>query len=78
MGAAGTDAAIETADVALMSDDLSKVPWLIGHARHTVTVIRQNVIFALSVKALFLILALLVLPSLYMTLRHRAPTDAEV
>jgi Cd2+/Zn2+-exporting ATPase len=68
MGAAGTDAAIETADVALMSDDLSKVPWLIGHARHTVSVIRQNVIFALSVKALFLILALAGVSTLWMAI----------
>ncbi len=68
MGAAGTDAAIETADVALMSDDLSKVPWLIGHARHTVTVIRQNVIFALSIKVLFLILALAGVSTLWMAI----------
>jgi Cd2+/Zn2+-exporting ATPase len=56
MGAAGSDAAIETADIALMSDDLSKLPWLIRHSRHTLAVIRQNIGFSLSVKALFVVL----------------------
>jgi Zn2+/Cd2+-exporting ATPase len=56
MGAAGSDAAIETADIALMSDDLSKLPWLIRHSRRTLSVIRQNIGFSLAVKALFVIL----------------------
>ena len=56
MGAAGTDAAIETADVALMSDDLGKLPWLIRHSRRTMSVIRQNVVFSLAVKLVFVIL----------------------
>lgn len=56
MGAAGTDAAIETADVALMSDDLSRLPWLIRHSRRTLRIIRQNIAFSLSVKATFLVL----------------------
>jgi len=58
MGAAGSDAAIETADVALMSDDLAKVPWLIAHSRRTVAIVRQNISLSLSVKALFVILTL--------------------
>lgn len=53
MGAAGSDAAIETADIALMSDDLEKLAWLINHSRHTVNVIKQNVGFSLAVKAAF-------------------------
>ncbi len=56
MGAAGSDAAIETADIALMADDLSKLPWLIKHSRRTLAIIRQNIIFSLAVKALFVVL----------------------
>lgn len=58
MGAAGSDAAIETADIALMSDDLSKLPWLIQHSRRTLAIIRQNITFALAVKAIFVVLTL--------------------
>ncbi len=56
MGAAGSDAAIETADVALMADDLAKLPWLIRHSKRTLAVIRQNIVLSLSVKALFVVL----------------------
>ncbi|MCK0166165.1 cation-translocating P-type ATPase [Jannaschia sp. S6380] len=53
MGAVGSDAAIETADIALMTDDIGKVPWLVGHSRRTMGVIRQNIALALATKALF-------------------------
>ena len=53
MGAIGSDAAIETADVALMTDDISRLPWLVRHARRTLTIIRQNIAFSLGVKAVF-------------------------
>jgi Cd2+/Zn2+-exporting ATPase len=56
MGAIGSDAAIETADVALMTDDISKLPWLVHHAKRTLAVIRQNIVFSLGVKALFMVL----------------------
>ena len=56
MGAVGSDAAIEAADVALMSDDLSRLPWLIHHSRRTMAIIRQNVVLSLAVKALFVLL----------------------
>jgi len=56
MGAAGSDAAIEAADIALMSDDLSKLAWLIRHSRRTLAIVRQNVALSLGIKALFVIL----------------------
>ena len=58
MGAVGTDAALETADVALMSDDLLAVAWLIRHSRRTLAVIRQNIVASLGVKAVFVVLTL--------------------
>ncbi|MFA6929676.1 MAG: heavy metal translocating P-type ATPase [Lentisphaeria bacterium] len=68
MGAAGTDAAIETADIALMSDDLSRIPWLIHHSRHVMHVIRQNIAFALGVKAIFMLLAFAGAATLWMAI----------
>ena len=56
MGAAGSDAAIETADIALMADDLAKLPWLIEHSRRTLAIIRQNIAFSLAVKIVFVVL----------------------
>ena len=56
MGAIGSDAAIEAADVALMSDDLHQLPWLIAHSRRTLSIIRQNIVLSLAVK--FVIVAL--------------------
>ena len=58
MGAAGTDTAIETADVALMQDDLGKIAEAIVLGRRTLRIIQANIIFALVVKAVFLVLAL--------------------
>jgi Cd2+/Zn2+-exporting ATPase len=52
MGGAGTDTALETADIALMADDLDKLPFLIRLSRQTLTIIRQNITFSLAVKAL--------------------------
>ena len=48
-----------------MSDDLSKLPWLILHSRRTLAIIRQNIIFSLAVKALFVILTLAGFASLW-------------
>lgn len=58
LGAAGTDQALETADVALMGDDLRLVPHLVRLSRWAMAVVRQNVAAALLVKGLFLALAL--------------------
>jgi Cd2+/Zn2+-exporting ATPase len=57
MGATGTDAALETADVVLMADDLRKLPYAIKLSRKTLSVIRQNIILALGIKAVFLVAA---------------------
>lgn len=53
MGAVGSDAAIETADIALMTDDIGKVSWLIAHSRRTMGIIRQNIGLSLATKAAF-------------------------
>jgi len=58
MGAAGTDTAIETADVALMDDDLRKLPHFIRLSRDTASVLRQNIALAIGIKAVFFTLAL--------------------
>lgn len=58
MGAAGSDTALETADIALMSDDLSRLPWLIRHSRRTLAIIQANITFALVVKFIFVALTL--------------------
>ncbi|HEY7608097.1 MAG TPA: heavy metal translocating P-type ATPase [Alphaproteobacteria bacterium] len=65
MGAIGSDAAIETADIALMTDDVGKLPWLVRHARRTLAVIRENIAFSLGVKAAFLILTFAGMASLW-------------
>ena len=54
MGASGADAAVETADVVLMSDSLMKVPEAITRGRRTRAIVVQNIVFALGVKGLFL------------------------
>ncbi|MEO4012646.1 heavy metal translocating P-type ATPase [Pseudomonas rossensis] len=54
MAAAGTDTAIETADVALMDDDLRKIPTFIRLSRQTSSILKQNIALALLIKAIFL------------------------
>ena len=56
MGGAGTDAALETADVALMADDLEKLPYTIALSRKTLAIIKQNISFAILVKIAALLL----------------------
>ena len=57
MGAAGTDVALETADIALMADDLTKLAFAIRLSRRTLGIIKQNVALSLAIKAVFLVLA---------------------
>ena len=56
MGALGSDAAIESADVVLMDDKPSKLPLAIAIARRTVRIVRENITFALAVKIGILVL----------------------
>lgn len=58
MGVAGSDTALETADVALMDDDLRKLPAFIRLSRRTSTILIQNITLALGIKAVFLALAI--------------------
>jgi Cd2+/Zn2+-exporting ATPase len=57
MGAAGTDVALETADVALMQDDLPKLAEAIVLSRSAERIIKQNVLVSLLIKGLFVLLA---------------------
>jgi len=59
MGRGGSDVAIESADVVLMSDDLAKLPWLVAHARRTLRILRQNIAFSILVKVVFAALTVL-------------------
>jgi Cd2+/Zn2+-exporting ATPase len=66
MGAAGSDTALETADVALMDDDPRKLAEFIRLSRRTAAILRQNIVLALGIKAVFLVLAVLGSATLWM------------
>lgn len=66
MGAMGTDTAIETADVALMDDDLRKIPVFVRLSRRTHSILVQNIAFALGIKMLFLALTLFGIGTMWM------------
>ncbi len=57
LGGISSGAAIESADIVLMADDLSALPWIIRHSRRTLGLIRENIILALATKAVVLVLA---------------------
>lgn len=65
MGVAGSDTAIETADIALMSNDLMKLPWVIRLSRRTLRIIQQNIWFSLVVKGIFVVLTFIGLATLW-------------
>ena len=67
MGAAGSDVAIETADVALMQDDISKLPYLLALSHKTMGIIKQNITLAIAVKLLCVVLAVLGIITLMMS-----------
>ena len=66
MGALGSDAAIEAADVVLMDDNPSKIAQAVQIARRTLCIARENICFAISIKVLVLILATLGLATMWM------------
>jgi Cd2+/Zn2+-exporting ATPase len=66
MGAAGSHVALETADVVLMSDDLGQVAETIRRSRRTVRIVKENITFALGIKAVFLVLAVVGKATLWM------------
>jgi Cd2+/Zn2+-exporting ATPase len=66
MGVSGTDAALETADVVLMGDDIKKLPLLLGLCSRAMTVVRQNITLAVIVKAVFLVLSISGVATLWM------------
>lgn len=68
MGAAGTDAAIETADIALMQDDLAKIAETVRLGRRTLGVIRFNIVFSLALKLVFLAATLVGYASLWLAI----------
>ncbi|MDQ3019188.1 MAG: heavy metal translocating P-type ATPase [Bacteroidota bacterium] len=68
MGGAGSDAAIQTADITLMNDNLRLIPFLIKLSRKTMTTIKFNTIFAISIKIIFILLAVFELSNLVMAI----------
>jgi len=66
MGVAGSDAALETADVALMADELLKIPYALRLSRATVRNVRANIAFSIGLKAVFMVLAVMGMATLWM------------
>jgi Zn2+/Cd2+-exporting ATPase len=78
LGGISSGAAIETADIILMGDDLRRLPWLIRHSRATLARIRQNIALALITKAIVLLLALFGLANLWMAIAADVGTSLVV
>ena len=65
MGSLGSDAAIEAADVVLMDDDIQKIASVVKISRKTLKIVKQNIVFALAVKAVVLIMGALGLANMW-------------
>lgn len=68
MGGIGTDVSLEAADIVLVSDEVSKIPWSIKLSRRTLQIIKQNIIFSLGLKALFILLVFFGISTLWMAI----------
>ena len=66
MGSLGSDAAIEAADIVIMDDDIRKISKIIKIARKTITIVKENIVFALAVKLLILVLGALGIASMWL------------
>ncbi|MEC7839064.1 MAG: cation-translocating P-type ATPase [Chlamydiota bacterium] len=76
MGGIGTDVSLEAADIVLVSDEVAKIPWCIKLSRRTLKVIKQNIIFSLGLKALFILLVFFGISTLWMAIA--ADTGASI
>ncbi len=68
LGGISSGAALESADIVLLADDLGRLPWLIRHSRATLAMIRQNIALALVTKAIVLVLAVFGVATLWMAI----------
>jgi Cd2+/Zn2+-exporting ATPase len=75
LGGIASGAALESADIVLLADDLSRLPWLIRHSRATLARIRQNITIALLTKVVVLILAVMGLANLWMAIASDVGTS---
>ncbi len=78
LGGLSSPAAIETADIVLMADDLTNLPWLVRHSRRTLSLIRQNIGLALATKAIVMVLAVFNVATLWMAILADVGTTAVV
>jgi Zn2+/Cd2+-exporting ATPase len=78
LGGISSGAALETADIVLLADDLGRLPWLIRHSRATLSMIRQNIALALLTKAIVLLLAVFGLANLWMAIAADVGTSLVV
>jgi len=78
LGGISSGAALESADIVLLADDLNRLPWLIRHSRATLARIRQNIILALATKILVLVLAMFGIANLWMAVAADVGTSLVV